>query len=136
MCHVLEVVFINEFVWDEFHWHSHAFFALHRGVKVKIVCIDCHELCKGGRQDAVPWNFSSCHVSSVHVSFTGVIDEVANHHCDLHAMWVIFLAAEVGNNASASDNAIWGHLFDFIDIEETDGVCSNGAVFASVRKMA
>ena len=124
----LEAVLIDGVLGEQANWEFHVLEPIEWPSQIKILDINSHELCILGAEDAVPNDFGCSEVGGAGGKFAGVFDEVAScGHAD--AVWIFLLWAEVDDDASVSNNAIFWDVLDFVMRHDKDGVCSLFASF-------
>jgi len=98
VCECCNVVFFHDVLWNYVDWDEHVLISFHFCFQVEVFAVEAEESCIGCGDEAVEEDFGSGHVSIWCVLVPRVIDLVA-WYCELDAVWISFLGAEVGGSA-------------------------------------
>ena len=90
---LLEVVLVDDVLWDVGYFQLHVFGAVHWCVQIKILDVDRHETCTLCGDDAVEQHFHCHHIGRWSAAIVGVIDAVADDG-ESYPVWVFFSLAE------------------------------------------
>ena len=96
---MLEVVFIDEFLWENPFLKLHVFEFVHHSSEIEVFEVDSKEAATRSRYDAVEEYFRSGGVCIRRVGFSSIFKFIAtNSNSDM--IWVSFLGTVVGDDAS------------------------------------
>ena len=106
----LELVLVDDFLWNVFQWHFHALMLVQRCTEMHVFNVNAHAFAFASGEDMVPMDFDGFNVCSFSGDNSRVVCDEVSTHCDSGSVGFIFFRTDRADNARAGNSFSCWHL--------------------------